>query len=86
MLRLLRDGSDELWMLQWNTMAEQGHPDRGGVRLNPVDRRGRQISPAVSTPPKRSGDVLYATLNGYSSILLSQQVCSKRRQRQSRAP
>jgi len=28
-------------------MAEQAHSDRTGVRVNPVDRRGRRISPAV---------------------------------------
>jgi DNA-directed RNA polymerase specialized sigma24 family protein len=28
-------------------MAENPHPDRGGVRVSPVDRRGRRISAAV---------------------------------------
>jgi DNA-directed RNA polymerase specialized sigma24 family protein len=36
-------------------MAEQAHPDRGGVRVNPVDRRGRQISPAVLNAAEEIG-------------------------------
>ena len=28
-------------------MADEANPGRGGVRVNPVDRRGRAISPAV---------------------------------------
>jgi DNA-directed RNA polymerase specialized sigma24 family protein len=33
--------------MQWGPMAEKAHPSEGGVRVNPVDRRGRRISPAV---------------------------------------
>jgi DNA-directed RNA polymerase specialized sigma24 family protein len=28
-------------------MAEKAHPNEGGVRVNPIDRRGRPIDPAV---------------------------------------
>ena len=36
-------------------MAEHGHPDRVGLRVNSVDRRGRQISPAVLNAAEEIG-------------------------------
>jgi DNA-directed RNA polymerase specialized sigma24 family protein len=40
---------------QWDPMAEKAHPNRGGVRVNPVDRRGRPISPAVLNAAEEIG-------------------------------
>jgi DNA-directed RNA polymerase specialized sigma24 family protein len=36
-------------------MAEKAHPSEGGVRVNPVDRRGRPISPAVLNAAEEIG-------------------------------
>lgn len=36
-------------------MAENAHPNQGGVRVNPVDRRGRPISPAVVSAAEEIG-------------------------------
>ena len=36
-------------------MGEQANPDRAGLRVNPVDRRGRQISPAVLNAAEEIG-------------------------------
>lgn len=36
-------------------MAERAHPNQGGVRVNQVDRRGRQISPAVLNAAEEIG-------------------------------
>ena len=36
-------------------MAEKAHPNEGGVRVNPVDRRGRPISPAVLNAAEEIG-------------------------------
>ena len=36
-------------------MGEQAHPDRGGLRVNPVDLRGRQISPVVLNAAEEIG-------------------------------
>ena len=40
---------------QWDPMAEKANPNRGGVRVNPVDRRGRPISPAVLNAAEEIG-------------------------------
>jgi DNA-directed RNA polymerase specialized sigma24 family protein len=40
---------------QWDPMAEKAHPNRSGVRVNPVDRRGRPISPAVLNAAEEIG-------------------------------
>ena len=37
------------------SMGEQANPDRAGLRVNPVDRRGRQISPAVLNAAEEIG-------------------------------
>ena len=55
MLRLRRDGVDKLSPVQWGPMAEKAHPSEGGVRVNPVDRRGRPISPAVLNAAEEIG-------------------------------
>ena len=36
-------------------MDEKAHPDRGGVRVNPVDPLGRRISPAVVNAAEKIG-------------------------------
>ena len=36
-------------------MAEKAHPNEGGVRVNPVDRRGRPINPAVLNAAEEIG-------------------------------
>jgi DNA-directed RNA polymerase specialized sigma24 family protein len=36
-------------------MAEKAHPNEGGVRVNPVDRRGRVINPAVLNAAEEIG-------------------------------
>jgi DNA-directed RNA polymerase specialized sigma24 family protein len=36
-------------------MAEKAHPDQGGVHVNPIDRRGRRISPAVLNAAEEIG-------------------------------
>jgi DNA-directed RNA polymerase specialized sigma24 family protein len=36
-------------------MAEKAHPNEGGIRVNPVDRRGRQINPAVLNAAEEIG-------------------------------
>ena len=36
-------------------MAEKANPDRGGFRVNAVDRRGRQISPSVLDAAEQIG-------------------------------
>ena len=36
-------------------MAEKAHPSEGGVRVNPVDRRGRIIHPAVLNAAEEIG-------------------------------
>ena len=55
MLRLRRDGVDKLSPVQLGPMAEKAHPSEGGVRVNPVDRRGRPISPAVLNAAEEIG-------------------------------
>jgi DNA-directed RNA polymerase specialized sigma24 family protein len=40
---------------QWDPMAEKAHPNRSGVGVNPVDRRGRPISPAVLNAAEEIG-------------------------------
>src|SRR5271165_2440205 len=36
-------------------MSEKAHPNEGGVRVNPVDRRGRVIDPAVLNAAEEIG-------------------------------
>ena len=50
-----RDGSDKLSPAQLDQMPEQAHPDRSGVRVNPVDRRGRRISSSVLNAAEEIG-------------------------------
>ena len=55
MLRLRRDGVDKLSPVQWGPMAEKAHPSEGGVRVNPVDSRGRRIRPDVLNAAEEIG-------------------------------